>query len=193
MLHVVLYEPEIPPNTGNIARLCVAAEGGIFGFPIVRLPLDGLDIHLFGEALVSISHLVYRYEHEQPRAEHVYASIRQLLLQNAVRFKEKEEAYISGKVEESIRVDFLTLGHRPLACKTVERRGRMRDYMEQWGYRWRDLKDRNPNLGRSMFYDPENQNWDEETLRIGRSVCNIFEPYFDSDKIAKAIVKFRDN
>jgi tRNA (cytidine/uridine-2'-O-)-methyltransferase len=25
MLHVVLIEPEIPPNTGNIARLCVAA------------------------------------------------------------------------------------------------------------------------------------------------------------------------
>lgn len=26
MLHVVLIEPEIPPNTGNIARLCLAAE-----------------------------------------------------------------------------------------------------------------------------------------------------------------------
>lgn len=25
MLHVVLVEPEIPPNTGNVARLCVAA------------------------------------------------------------------------------------------------------------------------------------------------------------------------
>ncbi|MBU2499099.1 MAG: hypothetical protein KKE57_09370, partial [Proteobacteria bacterium] len=25
-LHVVLYEPEIPANTGNIARLCGAAE-----------------------------------------------------------------------------------------------------------------------------------------------------------------------
>lgn len=25
MLHVVLYEPEIPQNTGNIARLCAAA------------------------------------------------------------------------------------------------------------------------------------------------------------------------
>ncbi len=25
MLHVVLVEPEIPPNTGNIARLCLAA------------------------------------------------------------------------------------------------------------------------------------------------------------------------
>lgn len=25
-LHVVLYQPEIPANTGNIARLCGAAE-----------------------------------------------------------------------------------------------------------------------------------------------------------------------
>jgi tRNA (cytidine/uridine-2'-O-)-methyltransferase len=25
VLHIVLVEPEIPPNTGNIARLCVAA------------------------------------------------------------------------------------------------------------------------------------------------------------------------
>jgi tRNA (cytidine/uridine-2'-O-)-methyltransferase len=24
MLHVALYEPEIPPNTGNVARLCAA-------------------------------------------------------------------------------------------------------------------------------------------------------------------------
>lgn len=26
MLHVVLIEPEIPPNTGNIGRLCLAAD-----------------------------------------------------------------------------------------------------------------------------------------------------------------------
>jgi tRNA (cytidine/uridine-2'-O-)-methyltransferase len=28
MLHVALYEPEIPPNTGNVARLC-AATGAV--------------------------------------------------------------------------------------------------------------------------------------------------------------------
>src|SRR5438105_8744397 len=28
MLHVALWEPEIPPNTGNIARLC-AATGAV--------------------------------------------------------------------------------------------------------------------------------------------------------------------
>ena len=25
MLHVILYQPEIPPNTGNIIRLCANA------------------------------------------------------------------------------------------------------------------------------------------------------------------------
>ena len=37
MLHVALYEPEIPPNTGNIARLCAATLSalhivGVTGF-----------------------------------------------------------------------------------------------------------------------------------------------------------------
>ena len=37
MLHVALFEPEIPPNTGNIARLCAATQTvlhvvGVTGF-----------------------------------------------------------------------------------------------------------------------------------------------------------------
>jgi tRNA (cytidine/uridine-2'-O-)-methyltransferase len=39
MLHVALLEPEIPPNTGNIIRLCVGAGAalhliGRLGFPV---------------------------------------------------------------------------------------------------------------------------------------------------------------
>jgi len=39
MLHIALLEPEIPPNTGNIIRLCVAAGAtlhiiGRAGFPL---------------------------------------------------------------------------------------------------------------------------------------------------------------
>ena len=157
---------------------------------VIKLPLDAIDIHLFGEALVSISHLIYRHETEYPRATHVYSLIRELLLTNSVLFKEKDDACLSGKVESSIRVDFLTSGTIPIACKTVERRGRMRDYMEQWGYRWRDAKDQNPSLIRSMFYDPENQKWDNETLNIGKNVCEIFEPYFETDKISKSLSRY---
>src|SRR5439155_23957678 len=50
MLHVALYEPEIPPNTGNVARLCAATGSrlhliGRLGFRLddKRLQRAGLD------------------------------------------------------------------------------------------------------------------------------------------------------
>lgn len=51
-LHVVLYEPEIPPNTGNIIRLCANTGStlhlvGRLGFELddKRLRRAGLDYH----------------------------------------------------------------------------------------------------------------------------------------------------
>jgi tRNA (cytidine/uridine-2'-O-)-methyltransferase len=50
MLHVALVEPEIPPNTGNVARLCAAANAhlhivGVTGFRMDdrTLKRSGLD------------------------------------------------------------------------------------------------------------------------------------------------------
>lgn len=50
MIHIVLVEPQIPPNTGNIARLCAAMElplhlVGLLGFSIddKQLKRAGLD------------------------------------------------------------------------------------------------------------------------------------------------------
>lgn len=54
MLHVVLFEPEIPPNTGNIIRLCAntgfhlhLVEPLGFDFDDKRLRRAGLDYHEF--------------------------------------------------------------------------------------------------------------------------------------------------
>jgi tRNA (cytidine/uridine-2'-O-)-methyltransferase len=54
MLNVVLYEPEIPPNTGNIIRLCANSGSrlhlvGPLGFVLddARLKRAGLDYHEF--------------------------------------------------------------------------------------------------------------------------------------------------
>ncbi len=53
-LHVVLYQPEIPPNTGNIIRLCANTGFALhliepIGFELddVRLKRAGLDYHEF--------------------------------------------------------------------------------------------------------------------------------------------------
>lgn len=54
MLHVILYQPEIPPNTGNIIRLCANTGAGLhliepLGFELddTRLKRAGLDYREF--------------------------------------------------------------------------------------------------------------------------------------------------
>ena len=54
MLHLILYEPEIPPNTGNIIRLCANTGTDLhliepLGFELdeKRLRRAGLDYHEF--------------------------------------------------------------------------------------------------------------------------------------------------
>lgn len=54
MLHIALFEPEIPPNTGNIIRLCANAGAQLhliepLGFELDdrRLRRAGLDYHEF--------------------------------------------------------------------------------------------------------------------------------------------------
>ena len=56
MLHVILYEPEIPPNTGNVIRLC--ANTGVslhlvhpLGFTLdePRMRRAGLDYHEYAD------------------------------------------------------------------------------------------------------------------------------------------------
>ena len=59
MLHVVLFEPEIPPNTGNIIRLCANTGFELhlvepLGFPLedAKLRRAGLDYHEFARMQV---------------------------------------------------------------------------------------------------------------------------------------------
>jgi len=54
MFHVVLVEPEIPPNTGNVIRLCANTGATLhlvepLGFPLddARMRRAGLDYHEF--------------------------------------------------------------------------------------------------------------------------------------------------
>ena len=59
MFHVILYQPEIPPNTGNIIRLCANTGSRLhlvapLGFALddARLRRAGLDYHEWAELRV---------------------------------------------------------------------------------------------------------------------------------------------
>ena len=62
MFHVILYQPEIPPNTGNIIRLCANTGCRLqliepLGFALddARLRRAGLDYHEWAELRVHAS------------------------------------------------------------------------------------------------------------------------------------------
>lgn len=59
MFHVVLVEPEIPPNTGNVIRLCANTGAQLhliepLGFPLddTKLKRAGLDYHEYAQMKV---------------------------------------------------------------------------------------------------------------------------------------------
>lgn len=59
MFTVVLYQPEIPPNTGNIIRLCANTGADLhlvkpLGFPLdsAKMRRAGLDYHEFAKVVV---------------------------------------------------------------------------------------------------------------------------------------------
>ena len=151
----------------------------------VRLPLDGLDIQLFGESLVSIAHLIYRFEPTTREEGPAERQLRQIFQDR--NLAPSWNTTIDGHVEKRIRVSALFNGIRPLACKIVKRRGPMLEYMEQWGWRWLDVKDQDARVLRAMVYDPERQEWDETAKGIAIRVCDFFCPYYETQTINAAI------
>jgi len=90
--HVVLVEPEIPPNTGNVARLCAAT-----GCPLHLVEPLGFrtDAHAVRRAGLDYWHLVEMHQH--PNLETAERSVQ------ALRCEEDscESWYFSGKARRS--------------------------------------------------------------------------------------------
>ena len=74
MLHIALFEPEIPPNTGNIIRLCANTGAQLhviepLGFKLddKRLRRAGLDYHEFANLMVHADFPAFQLWQQQRR------------------------------------------------------------------------------------------------------------------------------
>lgn len=79
MFHIVLVHPEIPPNTGNIIRLCANTGCRLhliepLGFPLddKRMVRAGLDYHEFADLRVYVSWDDF-IDRAQPEMSRMYA------------------------------------------------------------------------------------------------------------------------
>ena len=74
MLHIILYQPEIPPNTGNIIRLCANTGAslhlvGPLGFQLdnTRVKRAGLDYAEMARVQQYVNWITFRAEHPEMR------------------------------------------------------------------------------------------------------------------------------
>ena len=79
MFNIVLFEPEIPPNTGNIIRLCANTGAKLhliepLGFPMedAKLRRAGLDYHEFAKVKVHANWSAF-LENEHPPVDRIFA------------------------------------------------------------------------------------------------------------------------
>lgn len=79
MFHVVLVQPEIPPNTGNVIRLCANTGARLhlvepLGFPIdhAKMRRAGLDYHEFASMQVYADWATF-LSSEQPDPQRLFA------------------------------------------------------------------------------------------------------------------------
>lgn len=90
MFHVVLVEPEIPPNTGNIIRLCANTGARLhliepLGFPLddAKMRRAGLDYHEYASMQVHPNWAAF-LSSEQPQPGRMFA----LSTRGSARFSE---------------------------------------------------------------------------------------------------------
>lgn len=162
----------------RIRELCETYQLTRDGWELFRFlpwPAPGAEIHLFTEALVSIAHLAYLHEPTAQTQNVARQTVEKVFRERQIEAKTNQ--ILAGKVEKRIRVDYLATPYRSIAVQVLGRRGAVTSYMEQWGFRWRDLHDAHPRLLRVMLYDPAVQDIDSTAAAIGEAVCDYFGPY----------------
>jgi len=162
----------------RIRELCESYHLKRDGWELFRFlpwPAPGAEIHLFTEALVSIAHLAYLHEPVVKTVNVARETVEKVFRERNIEAKTNHR--LEGRVEKRIVVDYFAAPYRPLAVQVLGRRGAVTGYMEQWGFRWRDLHDAHPRLLRVMLYDPAVQDVDSTSTAIGESVCDYFGPY----------------
>ena len=178
---------EAPVSKAHLIERLAAFEIDCDGLEIkkaIKLPVDGIDIQVFVEALVSIAHLYYRYEAE-PYEENVADREIARIFEDR-HLKPRRNVPLEGRIEQRIsrllsrRRPWLGFASRESTLQSYGIHGAM-------GWRWTDLREKNPGLIRAMIYDPERQDWEETAEEIGRSVCDVFCPYHETEVINEAI------
>jgi tRNA (cytidine/uridine-2'-O-)-methyltransferase len=110
--HIVLIEPEIPPNTGNIARLCGATATtlhlvGKLGFSIEDRYLKRAGLDYWSEVDIRRWENLEQLQEAFPQGRFIYTSKKATVPYTAMKFQEGD-FIVFGKETQGLPEDLIT-------------------------------------------------------------------------------------
>ncbi len=111
MLHICLVEPEIPPNTGNIARLCAATFTdlhivGVAGFRLDEKAVRRAGLDYWDEVKVHRHFDLENLYHALPRSRFLYLTTKSKKIYADFHFQD-EDCLIFGRETRGLPEDLL--------------------------------------------------------------------------------------
>ena len=131
--------------------------------------------------------MIYRSDEHHAHIEVARENFEKIIAVN--KFSTRKNAVLQGRVVDEVKLDYVIDSIYPLACKISEKKTDIYNYMEIWAFRFEQIKQFNSDVKTMMIYNPDVGKWDDKSLRIGDSVCDMFTPYYDT----KNIVNFINN
>ena len=121
MLHVALFEPEIPPNTGNIARLCAATFTelhivGVTGFRMDDRTLKRAGLDYWNEVRLRRHVSLEDLQTELPRSRFIYFTTKARTSYTAWNFQ-NEDCLVFGPETRGLPKEILDA--HPDSCLTI--------------------------------------------------------------------------
>lgn len=147
----------------------------------MRLPFEARELHLFAEGLASVAHLTFLHQPSGRVEDVVEKTIERIFEDRRLPFQRNH--LLIGAIERKVKVDYYVELREPVAIQLIRQQGSVVALMEQWGYRWYDLKKVRPQLAPVMVYNPDLTDIDPAVRSIGESVCSLFCAYYEADRI----------
>ncbi len=160
---------------------CGIERDGLELFHWFPKALEGVDLHVFAEALVAIAHLHYLSDLKPRTLDIPDETLQRVFKDHGV--VALAGTTLDGRMRKKVRLDYFIPEESPIAFQIIRRHGRILGTMEQWGFRWNDLRAAHPKLRPAMIYDPHHQEIDTDSRAIGEEVCSLFCSYEDTDRI----------
>lgn len=165
----------------EICAECGIERDGLELFHWFPKGMEGVDLHVFAEALVAIAHLHYLSDLKPRTLDIPDETLQRVFKDHGVIAL--PGTTLDGRTRKKVRLDYYIAEESPIAFQIIRRHGRILGTMEQWGWRWNDLRAAHPKLRPAMIYDPHHQEIDADSRAIGEEVCALFCSYEETDRI----------